>query len=192
MPNPDSLGYVVDGVCDGIGDIFRFIAMLFLLQRYLSNGARLTSLTSLTNNNILLYLFSKSTCGSNYHYLPLTDQPGNTRKGRLSYICAKYKKPFLIMLCVGLQFLLSSFLWNHFMFHYHILLETDILGNSTAVLVTQNQILKSSSMWIVSYFWRLVNPQTMTQYQLLALLYSRECELVREIFFCGLIFYVFF
>ena len=87
------------------------------------------------------------------------------------------------MLCVGLQFLLSSFLWNHFMFHYHILLETDILGNSTVVLVTQNQILKSSSMWIVSYFWRLVNPQTMTQYQLLALLYSRECELVRDLFF---------
>ena len=40
VPNPDSLGYVVDGVCDGIGDIFRFIAMLFLLQRYLSNGSR--------------------------------------------------------------------------------------------------------------------------------------------------------
>ena len=94
------------------------------------------------------------------------------------------------MLCVGLQFLLSSFLWNHFMFHYHILLETDILFssnlaniNSNAILVTQNQILKSSSMWMVSYFWRLVNPQTMTQYQLLALLYSKECELVRFIYF---------
>ena len=94
------------------------------------------------------------------------------------------------MLCVGLQSLLSSFLWNHFMFHYHILLETDILFsssvtniNSNAILVTQNQILKSSSMWMVSYFWRLVNPQTMTQYQLLALLYSKECELVRLIYF---------
>ena len=136
------------------------------------------------------FLFSKSTCGSNYHYLPVTDQPGNTRRGRLSYIQAKYKKSFLIMLCVGLQFLLSSFLWNHFMFHYHILLETDILFssslaniNSNAILVTQNQILKSSSMWMVSYFWRLVNPQTMTQYQLLALLYSKECELVRLIYF---------
>ena len=54
------------------------------------------------------------------------------------------------------------------------------LANREAILVTQNQILKSSGMWMVSYFWRLVNPQTMTQYQLLALLYSRECELVRE------------
>ena len=40
VPNPDSLGYAVDGVCDGIGDIFRFVAMVFLLQRYISNGAR--------------------------------------------------------------------------------------------------------------------------------------------------------
>ena len=124
---------------------------------------------------------SKST--SNYHYLPVTaEQPVNSRRGRLSYIWAKYQKPFLIMLCVGLQFLLSSFLWNHFMFNYHVLLETDVLSsdlvNREAILVTQNQILKSSGMWMVSYFWRLVNPQTMTQYQLLALLYSRECELV--------------
>ena len=29
--------------------------------------------------------------------------------------------------------------------------------------------------------WRLVNPQSLTQYQLLALLYSKECELVRDI-----------
>ena len=100
------------------------------------------------------------------------------------------------MLCVGLQFLLSSFLWNHFMFKYHVLLETDVLGtdlvNREAILVTQNQILKSSGMWMVSYFWRLVNPQTMTQYQLLALLYSRECELVREIYFLWTFFYVYF
>ena len=96
------------------------------------------------------------------------------------------------MLCVGLQFLLSSFLWNHFMFKYHVLLETDVPGsdlvNREAILVIQNQILKSSGMWMVSYFWRLVNPQTMTQYQLLALLYSRECELVKEIFFVDLFF----
>ena len=114
----------------------------------------------------------------------MTEQPVNGRRDRLSYIRAKYQKPFLIMLCVGLQFLLSSFLWNHFMFKYHVLLETDVLGsdlvNREAILLTQNQILKSSGMWMVSYFWRLVNPQTMTQYQLLALLYSRECELVRE------------
>ena len=45
--------------------------------------------------------------------------------------------------------------------------------NTAAIRDKQNEILKSSAMWMVSYFWRLVNPQTMTQYQLLALLYSK-------------------
>ena len=40
VPIPNSLGYFVDGVCDGIGDIFRFIAILFLLQRHPSKGTR--------------------------------------------------------------------------------------------------------------------------------------------------------
>ena len=60
----------------------------------------------------------------------------------------KNKKPFLIILCVGLQYLLSSLLWNHFMLQYHNLLETDILSsrnladfNRSAIFVTQNQVL---------------------------------------------------
>ena len=126
------------------------------------------------------FLFSKP--GSNYQYLPVTDVPGKLTGSRLPFIWSKYRKPSIVMLSVGLQFLLSSFLWNHFMFRYHVLLETDVFSservNRTAVLETQNEVLRSSAMWMVSYFWRLTNPQTMTQYQLLALLYSRECELV--------------
>ena len=103
------------------------------------------------------------------------------------HIWFEYKKPFLIMLCVALQYLLSSLLWNYFILQYHILLETDALTrsgladiNKSSILITQNQILKSPSMLMVFYFWRLINPQTMTQYQLLAFLYSKECQLVRN------------
>ena len=104
------------------------------------------------------------------------------------HIWFEYKKPFIIMLCVALQYLLSSLLWNYFILQYHILLETDALTrggltniNKSSILITQNQILKSPSMLMVFYFWRLINPQTMTQYQLLAFLYSKECQLVRNI-----------
>ena len=84
------------------------------------------------------------------------------------------------MLCIGVQFLMSSFLWNYFMYNYHNVLETDLYQgdvNTVAVLTTQNQILKSSPMWMVCYFWRLVNPQTMTQIHLLAILYNKEADL---------------
>ena len=33
-------------------------------------------------------------------------------------------------------------------------------------------------MWMVCYFWRLVNPQNVTQVQLLAILYNKESELL--------------
>ena len=52
--------------------------------------------------------------------------------------------------------------------------------NTAAIRDKQNEILKSSAMWMVSYFWRLVNPQTMTQYQLLALLYSKVSRRLRS------------
>ena len=38
---------------------------------------------------------------------------------------AQYRRPLAVMVAVGAQFLLSSVLWNFFMFHYHALLETD-------------------------------------------------------------------
>ena len=35
-----SVGWAVDGICDGIGDAFRMVAMLFLLHRFLGSGPR--------------------------------------------------------------------------------------------------------------------------------------------------------
>ena len=76
---------------------------------------------------------------------------------------------------------MSSFLWNYFMYHYHLILETDLYHgeavNTVNILIQQNEILKSSPMWMVCYFWRLVNPQTVTQIHLLAILYNKETDL---------------
>jgi hypothetical protein len=35
--------------------------------------------------------------------------------------------------------------------------------NYAALARTQNNILRSSSMWMVVYFWRLINPQNLGQ-----------------------------
>ena len=116
---------------------------------------------------MILCTFSKLSCGSNYQYhhieLPISC---TGQGGRLHYIVSKYKKPTFVMVCVACQALLSSALWNFFIFNYHITLETDQYSgdvNINAVVSTQNDILKSSAMWMISYFWRLVNPQTMTK-----------------------------
>ena len=129
--------------------------------------------------------FSKYGCGSSLHqYTMVSDLPvkcGNNSTSRLPYFWSKYKKPVLIMLVISVQFLFSSFLWNYFMINYNLILETNPYAgdvNLMSMTKTQNDIFKSSAMWMVSYFWRLVNPQTMTQVQLVAILYNKECDLV--------------
>ena len=66
------------------------------------------------------------------------------------------------------------------MINYHRVLETNLEGpvNMKAVVETQNSILTSSAMWMVSYFWRLINPQNTAQLQLLAILYNKEVDLL--------------
>ena len=93
-----------------------------------------------------------------------------------------YKKAFLIIFCLGLQSLIGSVCWNYFMIHYHVVLETDSIqggvANHESLVIAQNTILTSSAMWMVCYFWRLVNPQSVTQYQLLTILYNKEIDLI--------------
>merc|ERR1711994_959187 len=92
-----------------------------------------------------------------------------------------YRRPIIIMFCISPQSLFSSILWNYFMINYHRVLETDQYWgdvNYEAVVEAQGSILRSSSMWMVCYFWRLVNPQSITQVQLLAILYNREVDLL--------------
>ena len=116
-----------------------------------------------------MFVFSKYVIGTSLQYHIVSDLPTipcAKSNSRISQFWTQYKKPIFVMLYVAIQFLLSSLLWNYFMFKYHVLLETDKFAgeqNLQSVRVTQNEILKSSSMWMVSYFWRLVNPQTMTQ-----------------------------
>ena len=64
------------------------------------------------------------------------------------------------MLCVGLQSLLSSIIWNFFMISYHTTLETDIPytgGKLVRAASVQADILRSSPMWtgiIQSHKWQ--------------------------------------
>ena len=56
-----SVGWAVDGICDGIGDAFRMVAMLFLLHRFLGSGPRFVLSTVTCQINPTLYFSSAST-----------------------------------------------------------------------------------------------------------------------------------
>jgi len=145
VANPSSFGWMVDGVCDGFGDIFRFIAFIFVLHRALQSGKQGVGYTLLP--------IDISDKGMN---LPLPDLPhcGKLRGWLrcLSRFIATHQRALLIVVAVGLQSLFSSILWNYFMINYHRVLETDQYWgevNYEGVVEAQGSILRSSSMWMV-------------------------------------------
>jgi len=179
VANPDSWGWMVDGVCDGFGDIFRFIAFIFILHRALQN-TKGGSGGSYTLLDMGLDKGTQSGC--------LENSRVRTCLHRVYRFLQSHSKAIFIVGLVGFQSLFSSILWNYFMINYHRVLETDQYWgdvNYRGVVETQAGILRSSSMWMVCYFWRLVNPQMITQIQLLAMLYNREVDLIVAVQFIG-------
>jgi len=173
-----NFGWAMDGVCDGFGDIFRFIAFVFVLHRVLGNGKISGGAYQLMDIERNIICPSKS-CESGACQAFLC---------RLYQFWLNYRRPIIIMVCISLQSLVSSILWNYFMINYHRVLETDQYAgdiNYRALVNKQNEILRSSPMWMVCYFWRLVNPQNITQLQLLAILYDREVDLLLSVQLLG-------
>ena len=174
VANPSSFGWMMDGVCDGFGDFFRFLAFVVVLQRYLaSNGAK----SQLAGYQYQLVSdLESSMCHKEKGEATISPD----WRGRVQRLWLVYRRSLIIMGCVSLQALMTSIIWNYFVINYHAVLETDVAGavNQEAVVETQNSILTSSAMWMVSYFWRLANIQNVTQLQLLAILYNKEVDLL--------------
>ena len=162
-------GWMMDGVCDGFGDFFRFLAFVVVLQRHLAtSGAKGYQYQLVSDLESDIYLKQQKEEAA---------APTSSLFWRFWLV---YRQSLIIVGCVSLQALLTSVLWNYFMINYHAVLETDLTGpvNQEAVVETQNSILTSSAMWMVSYFWRLINPQNTAQLQLLAILYNKEVDLL--------------
>ena len=70
--------------------------------------------------------------------------PSLSWRGRIWRLWLIYRRPLIIMACIGLQALISSILWNYFMINYHAVLETDVGpdANLQSVLDTQNSIIR--------------------------------------------------
>ena len=55
--SPSSLGYAVDGICDGLSDFFRLFAFMILLQRYSSNNNRWAVLNNFGHPGQFFFVF---------------------------------------------------------------------------------------------------------------------------------------
>ena len=90
---------------------------------------------------------------------------------------------FILVVTVATQHVVSAVAWNYNLIWYHEALETPAYADTAARAVAQNNCLKSSTMWMVIYFWRFFNPHSLNQYILLSIMYNRTFE-----FFCAVQF----
>ncbi|XP_011637660.2 ceramide phosphoethanolamine synthase [Pogonomyrmex barbatus] len=167
-----SVGYLVDGLCDGLGCIALTVAVFFFLRRNNVNRRAgyerlpvrtLSSLSSSPSSSTTLSLPSYSAVLS-------TSMP--------------WKSPLYSMLMVGLHLSLTSIAWNRYIFVYQDLLESDRTDASSTIdrqdlYDRQTVVFRSPSFWAVALAWKIFNFHAMMDYMLLAIFLDRIWEYVR-------------
>ena len=156
---PGTLGFAMDGICDGIADVTVIIAVGFYLLRSVSNQntdnyKRIKDKESAELKEINVSLWSK------------------LKNLQLQWFMPIVGKTFLFACIFGM----SSGIWNYFMYHYSILFDTDLIAQSEHQQQIQLAVLKSPIMWLVIFIWRWINGVTMIEYFIIAILYDKADE----------------
>jgi len=152
VPTPGTTGYYVDGWCDVASETAFILATGYLLER--------------TKNS--QYQKSIITPGKMGRWLdPVINHP----------IMCKLLYPISMpIFFLGVQSIISAVFWNWTTTQLHILLET----GSSGVTEEQITLFKSSTCWLVMFFWRLLNPHMLNQALLVSFLVDRYKQWVEH------------
>lgn len=150
-----SVGYFVDGICDGLGCIALIIAVFLFLRRNVNRHPGYDRLSSRAPSSLI-----HSTAS----------------------IVPFWKMPLYTMLMVALHFSLTSFGWNRYISMHQDLLEVDkntVPISSEDLYDKQTIVFRSFSFWIITSVWKIFNFHAMMDYMLLAIFLNRTWEYVR-------------
>ena len=160
---PGTFGFAMDGICDGIADVTVIIAVgIYLLRNNIQNTdnyKRLKDEESLEVKENPKNLWSKLKNLQLQWFMPIV---GKT----ILFAC-------LFGICSGI--------WNYFMYHYHLLFDTDLIAQSEFQQEIQLAVLKSPMMWLIIFIWRWINAVTMIEFFIIAILYNKA-----EVFLDGM------
>lgn len=152
-----SIGYIVDGVCDGLGCIALSTAVFFFLRRNFNHRA-------------------------GYERLPIQTLSSSSLSSQGSVSSTSSWRSLLYnMLMMGLHFSLTSIAWNRYISVYQDLLESDVslMISREDLYDRQTIVFRSSSFWIIALAWKIFNFHAMMDYMLLAIFLDRIWEYVR-------------
>lgn len=170
------LGYWIDGICDGLGSSFLFLACYFYLQKHPARNR-----SSLTYTSLPVVITARN-CSSNKDRKSSSNiiiSPSHKNWTR-QFIRTINRSGFLAIL-YGFQALLSTITWNRFILHYTQLLEKNVsptTNQSYGDTRIQANLIRSPAMWMVILAWRYVNPHTWIEILLMAVFFDRIGELV--------------
>lgn len=148
---PSSSGYLVDGACDGLGYVVFWLAVFtWCLRR---------------EQNKLNVLKSNTT----YTLLQSAHTPNHHRRRIIKY--------YLLLLT---QMGFSSFLWNLFLIQYHQVLDPSLDAGFQTRTPLQEEIFKSSLMFMIMWLWRCLNPHALTNYFLVSIWLNRATHYAKR------------
>lgn len=155
--NPNSWGFAVDGICDGIADVAVIIGTGIFLLKSVSHSTESYQRLDTKSEAI--------------------NDPKATIWSRLKNLKMQWFMPIVLKVVqFAVTFGACSGLWNYFMYNYSILFDTDLIAQTEHQQAIQLAILKSPIMWLVIFMWRWINAVTMIVFFSVAILYNKSDE----------------
>lgn len=163
-----STGYLVDGLCDGLGCIALMIGVFFFLKR---NPPR-------RGYEKLRKIYP---CAESAAEL-------GDATSEISYKRLRFRALLRNVLLVSGHLMIASIGWNRYIALYQDLLETDeptIAISKDELYMRQSDVMRSGFFWLVTSTWRLINFHTAMDYLLVAIFIDRLWEYTRLVRWLG-------
>ncbi len=172
-----TFGYYFDGWCDIFADVFIYHAIFYQFHRHNTMAnyqASLTHSSGVNGDRTLYRRLSAAEAGDKKPAAP-SKMKNEVNIFRMSF-CRTWWPVYCLCWVVAVQTILSSAAWNYNLVRYSEIFDTTRIASSPAQASAQDEALKSSTMWMVIYFWRLFNPHSINQFLLIAVLYNKTFE----------------
>jgi len=174
MMNPDSWGFAIDGICDGVADVAVILAF----------GIYLLKSMSITEQNKDGYDRLVDVEQANIDHDLKKEKKKEHSNRSISRFWSWFKSlkmqwfmPVLTKVVLfAILFGSCSGIWNYFMYNYSILLDSELIAQTERQLFIQSMIYKSPIMWLVIFLWRWINSVSMMFIFMITVVFEKTDE----------------
>jgi len=172
ISNFGSIGYIIDGVADTFGCVVLLLGLLVYMRRCPPHRS--------VNQYLPLPTYwgtTKSAGGG---------EPGGTGSSASSATVGSGKVVF-VLCCFCFQMAIAAAFWDRYIAGYHFLLEEADKNITPEQGALQDEVLKSAMMWVVIWFWKIMNSHALMEMLLLSIFLDKVWEFLTCVQYIGFI-----